>query len=38
VVAARTITGDAICRATNVGYWLDTASARYLLAAYMTLP
>jgi hypothetical protein len=28
IVAAITITGDAICRATNVVYRLDTASAR----------
>jgi secreted trypsin-like serine protease len=38
IVAATTITGDAICRATNVDYRLDTASARDFLAAYVTLP
>jgi len=38
IVAATTITGDAICRATNVDYRLDTASARKFLAQYVTLP
>lgn len=38
IIAATTITGDAICRATNVDYRLDTASARSFLAAYVTLP
>lgn len=38
VVAATTITGDAICRATNVDYRLDTASARDFLDDYVTLP
>ena len=38
VVAATTITGDAICRATNVDYRLDTPSARDFLATYVTLP
>jgi len=38
VVAATTITGDAICRATNVDYRLDTASARSFLDDYVTLP
>jgi secreted trypsin-like serine protease len=38
VVAATTITGDAICRATNVDYRLDTPSARSFLADYVTLP
>lgn len=38
VVAATTITGDAICRATNVDYRLDTPSAREFLAHYVTLP
>ncbi len=37
-VAATTITGDAICRATNVDYRLDTASARAFLSRYVTLP
>ncbi|HKG56679.1 MAG TPA: trypsin-like serine protease [Candidatus Limnocylindrales bacterium] len=38
VVAATTITGDAICRSTNVDYRVDTASARTFLANYVTLP
>jgi hypothetical protein len=38
VVAATTITGDAICRATNVDYRLDTASARDFLDDYVDLP
>jgi hypothetical protein len=37
VVAAITITGDAICRATNVVYRLDTESARAFLGQYVTL-
>jgi V8-like Glu-specific endopeptidase len=38
VIAATTITGDAVCRSTNVDYRLDTASARTFLADYVTLP
>ena len=38
VVAAITITGDAVCRATNVTYRLDTDSARAFLAPYVVLP
>jgi V8-like Glu-specific endopeptidase len=38
VIAAITITGDAICRSTNVDYRLDTASARDFLGQYVTLP
>ena len=38
IIAAITITGDAVCRATNVDYRLDTASARAFLAEYVTLP
>jgi Trypsin len=38
VVAATTITGDAICRSTNVDYRLDTASARAFLGSYVALP
>jgi V8-like Glu-specific endopeptidase len=38
IVAAITITGDAVCRSTNVDYRLDTASARKFLASYVTLP
>jgi secreted trypsin-like serine protease len=37
-VAAITITGDAVCRATNVTYRLDTESARRFLAKYVQLP
>jgi hypothetical protein len=38
IVAATTITGDSMCRATNVDYRLDTASARSFLGQYVTLP
>jgi V8-like Glu-specific endopeptidase len=38
VIAAITITGDAVCRSTNVDYRLDTESARAFLANYVTLP
>ncbi|MBA3287542.1 MAG: trypsin-like serine protease [Acidimicrobiia bacterium] len=38
VVAAITITGDAVCQSTNVVYRLDTKSARAFLAQYVTLP
>ncbi|HMJ33179.1 MAG TPA: trypsin-like serine protease [Baekduia sp.] len=38
IVAATTITGDYVCRATNVDYRLDTASARSFLKTYVTLP
>jgi hypothetical protein len=38
IVAATTITGDSVCRSTNVVYRLDTASARSFLAPYVTLP
>ncbi len=38
IVAATTITGDAICRSTNVVYRLDTTSARTFLASYVSLP
>lgn len=37
-LVAITITGDSVCRATNVVYRLDTASARAFLAPYVTLP
>lgn len=37
-VASTTITGDAVCRATNVTYRLDTASARSFLSDYVKLP
>jgi secreted trypsin-like serine protease len=38
VIAAITITGDAVCRSTNVVYRLDTESARTFLAQYVDLP
>jgi hypothetical protein len=38
IVAATTITGDFMCRATNVVYRLDTASARSFLAPFVSLP
>jgi V8-like Glu-specific endopeptidase len=38
VIAATTITGDAVCRSTNVDYRLDTASARSFLSQYVALP
>jgi secreted trypsin-like serine protease len=38
VIAATTITGDAVCRSTNVDYRLDTASARAFLAQYVAVP
>jgi hypothetical protein len=37
-LVAITITGDAVCRATNVVYRLDTPSARAFLAPYVELP
>jgi hypothetical protein len=37
-LVAITITGDAVCRATNVVYRLDIASARAFLAPFVTLP
>lgn len=33
-----TITGDAVCRSTNVTYRLDTPSARSFLSPYVLLP
>lgn len=33
-----TITGDAVCRATNVVYRLDAPNAREFLGQYVTLP
>jgi V8-like Glu-specific endopeptidase len=38
VIAAITITGDAVCRSTNVDYRLDTESARAFLGQYVALP
>jgi hypothetical protein len=38
ILAATTITGDYVCRSTNVTYRLDTPSARKFLAQFVTLP
>lgn len=38
IIASITITGDAVCRATNVTYRLDTTSAREFLSQFVTLP
>ncbi len=38
VIAATTITGDAVCRSTNVVYRLDTPGARSFLEEFVTLP
>ena len=38
IIASTTITGDAVCRATNVTYRMDTRSARAFLGQYVTLP
>ncbi len=38
IVAGTTITGDTVCRATNVDYRLDTPSARSFLGGFVTLP
>jgi V8-like Glu-specific endopeptidase len=38
VIAAITITGDAVCRSTNVDYRLDTESARAFLGQFVALP
>jgi secreted trypsin-like serine protease len=38
IIAAITITGDAVCRSTNVVYRLDTESARTFLSQYVALP
>jgi secreted trypsin-like serine protease len=37
-IVSITITGDAVCRATNVTYRLDTDSARAFLAPFVPLP
>jgi secreted trypsin-like serine protease len=37
-LVAITITGDSVCRATNVTYRTDTVSARGFLAPYVALP
>jgi secreted trypsin-like serine protease len=38
IIAAITITGDTVCRSTNVVYRLDTESARDFLSQYVALP
>jgi hypothetical protein len=38
LLVAITITGDTVCRSTNVDYRTDTASARNFLAPYVALP
>jgi hypothetical protein len=38
IIAAITITGDAVCRSTNVDYRLDTPSARSFLGQFVALP
>jgi hypothetical protein len=38
IIAGITITGDALCKSTNVIYRLDTESARESLAAHVALP
>ena len=38
IIAGITITGDALCKSTNVIYRLDTESALTFLANYVTLP
>jgi hypothetical protein len=38
IIAAVTVTGDSMCRATNVVYRLDTVSARTFLGQFVKLP
>jgi secreted trypsin-like serine protease len=38
IIAGITITGDALCKSTNVIYRLDTESAREFLSQYVTVP
>ena len=38
IIAGTTITGDFVCRATNVDYRLDTPSARAFLGQFVRLP
>ncbi|GGK30277.1 hypothetical protein GCM10008955_25050 [Deinococcus malanensis] len=38
LVASTTITGDALCKSTNVTYRLDTDSARNFLKSFISLP
>ena len=38
IIAGMTITGEFVCRATNVDYRLDTPSARAFLGQFVRLP
>lgn len=38
IIAGTTITGDALCKSTNVTYRTDTPSARNFLGQFVTLP
>ena len=38
IVAGTTITGDSLCKSTNVTYRLDSDSARSFLSGFVTLP
>ena len=38
IIGGITITGDSLCKSTNVDYRLDTVSAREFLAQFVTLP
>jgi secreted trypsin-like serine protease len=38
IIAGTTITGDALCKSTNVIYRTDTASARNFLSGFVALP
>ena len=38
IIAGITITGDALCKSTNVIYRLDTESARAFLSQYVAVP
>jgi hypothetical protein len=38
ILVAITITGDSVCRSTNVDYRLDIPSARSFLSSFLTLP
>jgi hypothetical protein len=38
IIAGITVTGDALCKSTNVIYRLDTESARNFLSQYVELP
>jgi len=38
VIAGTTMTGDHVCRSTNVIYRLDTPTARSFLENFLTLP